>query len=171
MLNKVHIFFNICYMFILKIFKMKSFKIHFFQVKARDNFKIRIISNGILNIKGHCFFNSYCSINVMKYVEIGDHCIFGENVKIYDHNHVFNIANKLISQSGYSCKEIIIGDNCWIGSNVTILAGAKIGNNCVIGANVVISKSIPNNTIIKNNNAYTVENIKYTKGFNDNGRN
>lgn len=107
----------------------------------------------------------------MKYVEIGDHCIFGENVKIYDHNHVFNIANKLISQSGYSCKEIIIGDNCWIGSNVTILAGAKIGNNCVIGANVVISKSIPNNTIIKNNNAYTVENIKYTKGFNDNGRN
>jgi Hexapeptide repeat of succinyl-transferase len=39
--------------------------------------------------------------------------------------------------------DIIVGDDCWIGGHVTILAGVEIGKACVIGANSVVTKSIP----------------------------
>ena len=78
--------------------------------------------NGLISIGDNVFFNRDCSINSHKHIEIGDDCIFGENVKIYDHNHVFNRINQLIRNQGYTNENVIIGKNCWIGSNVIILS-------------------------------------------------
>lgn len=44
---------------------------------------------------------------------------------------------------------MVIGEHCWIGSNVTILKGATIGDNCVIGAGCVIAENIPSNTVVR----------------------
>lgn len=83
--------------------------------------------------------------------------LFGENVKIYDHNHRFQ-KDSPIKEQGYSNGEVHIGGHCWIGSGVIILKGADISDNCVIGAGSVISGYIPegciavskrNNEIIK----------------------
>ena len=41
-----------------------------------------------------------------------------------------------------------IGDNVYIGSEVTIIGGISIGNNCVIGAGSLVNKSFPDNSII-----------------------
>lgn len=38
---------------------------------------------------------------------------------------------------------IDIGENVWIGANVTILPGVTIGNNCIIGANSLVTESVP----------------------------
>ncbi|GEM_PF-1230138 len=43
--------------------------------------------------------------------------------------------------------EIIIGNNVWIGRNVTILKGAKIGDNCVIATGSIVTKEIPANCV------------------------
>ena len=43
--------------------------------------------------------------------------------------------------------KIIIGKNCFLGNNVTVLPGVKIGNNCIIGAGAVVTKSIPDNSV------------------------
>jgi maltose O-acetyltransferase len=40
-----------------------------------------------------------------------------------------------------------IGENVFIGSNVTILKGVRIGNNSVIACGSLVTKSIPDNTI------------------------
>ena len=87
--------------------------------------------------------------------------MFGENVKIYDHNHRFNILNKTVKEQGYTKDSISIGNNCWIGSNVVILKGTKIGNNCVIGAGITLSGNIPDGTIVKQNYNYVIEPIKF----------
>ena len=42
----------------------------------------------------------------------------------------------------------MVEDDCWIGSNVTILDGVRIGKGSVIGAGTLISKDIPDNSII-----------------------
>ena len=43
---------------------------------------------------------------------------------------------------------ITIGDNCWLASNVTVCPGVTIGNNCVIGAGSVVTKDIPDNSLV-----------------------
>lgn len=105
---------------------------------------------------GGAFFNRGCSLNAHKMIRIGDDCIFGENVKIYDHNHLYNRSDVPISQQGFSIGEIVIGNNCWIGSNVTILRGVTIGDNVIIGANCLIYKDIPANTVVKLGNALII---------------
>lgn len=92
---------------------------------------------------------------------IGSNSIFGENVKIYDHNHRFNMPNRLIKNSGYSYGSVSIGSNCWIGSNVILLKGAEIGNNCVIGAGCVIDSKIPSNSIVTNTRELKIQKIRY----------
>lgn len=41
-----------------------------------------------------------------------------------------------------------IGDNCKIGAGAKILGGVKIGNNVTIGANTVVTKDVPDNSVV-----------------------
>jgi acetyltransferase-like isoleucine patch superfamily enzyme len=123
----------------------------------RNNFNLMISNNGSVTIGYNCFFNNGCSINANNLVKIGNGTIIGENVKIYDHNHKFNIIKKPIKEQGYSNGSVHIGNHCWIGSNVVILKNSMIGNNCVIGAGCVVDFSVPDNTIVKCNNNFKFE--------------
>lgn len=114
----------------------------------RKQFLIETSCTGLITIGNNCFFNNCCSINSFGDIKIGNDCIFGENVKLYDHNHAFNIRGTLISQSGYKIGTIEIGDNCRIGTNSVILKGAKIGKGCVIGAGCIIDSEIPPFSIV-----------------------
>lgn len=122
---------------------IKLQKFHF-----RDNFHVYIEDEGILEIGKDCFFNNGCSITARKRIIIGNNCIFGENVKVYDHNHCYNNSNELICTQGFKEADIEIGHDCWIGSNVVILKGVHIGAHCVIGAGVVVYQDIPSNTLV-----------------------
>lgn len=44
-------------------------------------------------------------------------------------------------------KPIVIGDNVWIASRATILAGVTIGDNSVVAAGALVTKDIPPNSI------------------------
>lgn len=139
--------------FILKIFYKIIYRNNFVYGKNlnfRDYFKVIIEPNSILEIGNNVFFNNGCSVNVHKEVKIGDDCIFGENVKIYDHNHLYKNKQILIKDQGFLSEPIFIGNNCWIGSNVVILKGVSIGDNCIIGAGNTIYKSVKNNSVIIN---------------------
>jgi maltose O-acetyltransferase len=45
-------------------------------------------------------------------------------------------------------KPVRIGNDVWIGGNVTILPGVTIGNNVVVAAGAVINKDVPDNTLV-----------------------
>lgn len=55
-----------------------------------------LIDGGCLTIGDNVFFNNDCSIAVMNNVTIGNDTIFGENVRIFDHNHSFHNDKGLI---------------------------------------------------------------------------
>ena len=155
--------FNRARMFIkIFFFKLKYFnKIKLsYSLRFRKRFNIIMETNGKLVIGKNVFFNNDCSINCLGKVEIGDDCIFGENVKIYDHNHLFNRKDKIKSQ-GFSIGTVTIGNNCWIGTNVVILKGANIGDNCVIGAGVIVKENIPDNSIVRCKTNYEIDKIKF----------
>lgn len=52
--------------------------------------------------------------------------------------------------------EIIIGNDCWIGRGVTILAGVIIHNGAVVAADAVVSKSVPPYAIVAGNPAKVI---------------
>ncbi|MCQ9640307.1 acyltransferase [Chryseobacterium sp. WG14] len=117
----------------------------------REYGRILVFPNAKLQIGKGVFFNNYCSINCLDNIEIGDDTIFGEGVRLYDHNHLIHKNENLsIEKEKYTKKPIKIGKNCWIGSNTVILKGVTIGDNSIIGAGCVIHQSVPSNTIMKN---------------------
>ena len=44
--------------------------------------------------------------------------------------------------------KIVIGNNCFVGTNAMITKGVIVGNHCLIGANAVVTKSCPDFSII-----------------------
>ena len=130
--------------------KRKSFKIGQ-QVDLRNYLNFVVGQSADLLIEDGVFMNNYCSINCLDSITIGSHTLFGEGVKIYDHNHLYTFNDQLnVSHKEFSTAPVYIGENCWLGSNVTVLKGVTIGANTIIGAGCVIHKNIPANSIIIN---------------------
>lgn len=159
---------------IIKLIKIKS-KILYWKLKYgkrikigknlrfRKRFSVNISKNGYLEIGNNVFFNNDCSINCHKKIVVGDNNIFGENVKIYDHNHIFN--DKTIDMKRvYKEREINIGNQNWFGSNCIILSKTQIGDHNIFAANIVINEKYDSNKIIKNNIKKEIEQINY-KGY------
>ncbi len=53
-------------------------------------------------------------------------------------------------------KDTVIGHDCWLGSGVTILPGARLGNGVIVGAGAVVSGEVPAYSIVAGNPAKVV---------------
>lgn len=120
------------------------------KIWINSNVKIQADS-GKIEIGNNTFINDFTRIISKKKIYIGNNCIIGPNVSIYDHDHRYTEKNKLICKQGYSLSDIIIEDDVWIGSNVFIGRGVKIGKHSVIAANSVIVKDVMEYTVVGGN--------------------
>jgi len=119
-------------------------------LSARNNLSI-FVSHGTLIFEKDCFVNNDCSFNCLKSIRIGENTIFGEGVKIYDHDHSID-ENYVVSKTDFVTSPVMIGANCWIGSNTVILKGVSIADNVIIGANSLVNKSVLVSGIYVNKN-------------------
>ena len=80
---------------------------------------------------------------------------FGKNVFIGPNCGFYTSCHPLDSQKrnkGFgSAKPITVGNNVWIGGNVTVLPGVTIGDNVVVGAGSIVKYDIPSNTLAVGN--------------------
>lgn len=79
-------------------------------------------------------------------IVIGASCLISYDVVIRTDMHKHYYMKPIIEQ-GNMAKDIVIGDNVWIGHGVYIMPGVTIGNNSIIGAKAVVTKSIPADSI------------------------
>ena len=49
--------------------------------------------------------------------------------------------------------DTVIGNDVWIGQNVTFLPGVHVGDGCIIGANAVVASDIPPYSVVVGNPA------------------
>lgn len=81
-------------------------------------------------------------------VVIGDNVMLGPHVMISTATHPIDPIERRSTEFG---RPITIGNDVWIGGNVSILPGVSIGNNCVIGAGSVVNRDIPDNSVAAGN--------------------
>ena len=112
------------------------------------NFENFHVSSGKVILHNGVFINNSCSFNCMERIEIGAGTMMGEGVRFYDHDHIYT-AEK-IEKWQWTSAPIIVGRDCWIGSNVTILKGVTIGDNTIIGAGCLIRNDVPANSVVYN---------------------
>lgn len=107
---------------------------------------------------GKNFFANYnCTILDVAKVRVGDNCQMAPNVAVYTAGHPIHPAAR---NSGYEYgKEVVIGDNVWIGGNAVICPGVHIGDNVVVGAGSVVTKDIPDWSIAAGNPCRVIRRI------------
>lgn len=102
-----------------------------------------ILFNGAKLKLGSGFFNSNIKIRCHERIEIGENVAISHDVTIMDSD-----AHEGLWDGYEKTKPIKIGNHVWIGTRVTILKGVTIGDNAIIAAGSVVTKDVPNNTVV-----------------------
>ena len=94
-------------------------------------------SNNAKIILGNNFScNANCIITAQKEIRFGDNNLIGWNVNVMDGDgHDIFKDNQIINFS----RNIEIGNDVWIASNVTVLKGTKITDGSIVACNTTIS--------------------------------
>ena len=79
-------------------------------------------------------------------VRIGDYVMIGPHTLIATVNHPISPMGRRKHLS--VAKPVTIGNDVWIGGNVTILPGVTIGNNVIVAAGAVVTKDVPDNCLV-----------------------
>jgi acetyltransferase-like isoleucine patch superfamily enzyme len=91
-------------------------------------------------------------------VTIGDRVLFGPFVSIFAATHEVGVQSR---RDGVEyARPVSIGDDCWIGGNVTIMAGVTIGKGCTIGAGSVVTRNIPDFSVAIGSPAKVVKTVE-----------
>ncbi len=117
------------------------------------------LGTGII-IEGGVGIGEFSRIGGSGGVEIGKDTIIGQYFSCHPENHIFSDTDKPIKQQGTIRKPIIIGEGCWIGSKVSILAGSIVGDNSVIAAGAVVNGEFPPYSVIGGVPAKIIKEIK-----------
>lgn len=145
----------------------------FAEVEHQQN----LIRNLFGKVGSNCYVNKpfYCDYGCN--IEVGDNfyanadCLFLDVCKIKIGNNVFlgprvmiltpchpidaEVRNSLLEYG----KEVVIGDNVWIGGGVIINPGVTIGDNVVIGSGSVVTKSLTSGGVYAGNPCHLIRKI------------
>jgi len=131
--------------------------------------KITVQTDGIVVLRKHAQIGANTRILCGNRVEIGAYTAIAPDVTICDNNnHPVNPSSRKkmrVYPPGHESKlwkysanaPIIIGENCWVGTNVRICKGVTIGDNSIVAACSVVTKSVPANCIVAGNPAKVVK--------------
>lgn len=86
---------------------------------------------------------------------IGKGTYIADNVGIITSNHSLKNLDKHLPG-----KDVVIGEQCWIGMNSVILPGVELGKKTIVGAGSIVTKSfIEGNCVIAGNPAKLIKKI------------
>jgi len=100
-----------------------------------------------LNIGQHSFIGRGAEIDVSDRVVIGNHVLIAPGVFITDHAHNIKVGMTIDSQ-GCNAASVCFGDDAWLGVGSVVLPGVNIGKGAVVGAGTVVTRDVPDNTIV-----------------------
>ena len=104
------------------------------------------------------YMNHNCIILDAGRVEFGNNIFIAPNCAFYTAGHP--IEPEIRNRGLEYAKPIKVGNNVWIGGNITVLPGVTIGDNVTIGVGSVVVKDIPSNIVAVGNPCKVIKEIK-----------
>lgn len=82
-------------------------------------------------------------------IKIGDYVNIGPDVIILTLLHKYDRVDITMQDQGYYDKKpVVIGNDVWIGTRAIIMPGVTIGNGVIIGAGAVVTKDVPDYSVV-----------------------
>lgn len=120
--------------------------------------KLIVKKNLFRKVGKNFFFQPRIIPDEPKLISFGDNVVVASGVTFVTHDVIDKVLNKmdLNFTFNYNCAPIEVGNNVFIGCNVTILPNVKIGNNVIIAAGSVVTKDVPSNSVVGGNPAKVI---------------
>lgn len=104
--------------------------------------------NGRSYVTSKTYLGNHVNLNGMRIfgggkVCIGDYFHSGVECMIITQNHNYDFGKTIPYDNTYIMKDVVIEDNVWLGSRVTILPGVRIREGAIVQAGAVVTKDIP----------------------------
>jgi acetyltransferase-like isoleucine patch superfamily enzyme len=106
---------------------------------------------GSVVLGNNCSINPYATIRGN--FRCGDGVRIGAYTCIVGFNHGFERLDIPIYQQPCSSKGIVLGDDIWVGAQVTIVDGIKVGSHSILAGGAVITHDVPDYAIVGGNPA------------------
>lgn len=119
-------------------------------LRSSENYINYLREKGIKIGKGTIIFspkNSHIDISRPKLLEIGENVFLHRGTTILTHDFVSGAFVNKFNTFIPSHAKIKIGNNVYLGENVSILKGVTIGNDVIIGYGSIVTKDIPSNSV------------------------
>jgi maltose O-acetyltransferase len=114
---------------------------------------------GRIRIGDRCFINSGAIVFSVCEVTLGDDVALANEVYVMDSDS-HGIEGRPVKE-----EPVRIGSGTWVGARAIILPGVTIGRRCVIAAGAVVSKDIPDDTLVGGNPARVIRGLDYPEGI------
>ncbi|MCF8373542.1 MAG: acyltransferase [Bacteroidales bacterium] len=123
-----------------------------------------IINNGMgdIIIGDRCGVTS--RVKLVGPVTLGNLVTIGSGAQITGLTHNFMDVTKPIKDQGVEANPTIVGDNVWIGGNSVIIQGLKIGTHCIIASGSVVTRDVPDYSVVAGNPARIIKQYNFETG-------
>lgn len=90
-------------------------------------------------------------------VHIGNNVIIAQHVVLSGLNHGFQDIGVAIKDQACTTGLIRVMDDSWIGANAVVTAGVTIGKHAVVAGGSVVTKDVPDYTVVAGNPARIIK--------------
>lgn len=118
-----------------------------------------IYGSCISNVKigNNVYINSNCLMMARGGITIEDGVQIAANVQLLSNNHNPYDLSILI------CKPVLLKEHSWIGAGATILPGVCVGRHAIVGAGSVVTKDVPDFSVVAGNPAKVIRVLDATR--------
>lgn len=109
-----------------------------------------------IQVGRNVFINHACEFMDRGGITIEDNVLIGPRVNLVTISHPLDPATRRATY----CAPIVIRKGAWLGAAVSVMPGVTIGENAVVAANAVVTKDVPDNTIVGGVPARMIRNLE-----------